>query len=108
MAKRKQRTFTPEFKAEVVLEALSGESSQAEGCHRRNLSNEQLSNRMLCHAASLISMGRSAVVVIFSGFIENSIPKPTSTCQSLTRCKHYIVIFLCIITVGNYFVITGI
>ena len=28
MAKR--RRFTPEFKAEVVLEALSGESSQAE------------------------------------------------------------------------------
>ena len=28
MAKRKRRRFTPEFKAEVVLEALSGESSQ--------------------------------------------------------------------------------
>lgn len=28
MAKR--RNFTPEFKAEVVLEALSGESSQTE------------------------------------------------------------------------------
>ena len=30
MAKRKRRTFTPEFKTEVVLEALQGESSQAE------------------------------------------------------------------------------
>ena len=30
MAKRKRRNFTPEFKAEVVLEALSGGSSQAE------------------------------------------------------------------------------
>jgi len=30
MAKRKRRTFTPEFKTEVVLEALCGESSQAE------------------------------------------------------------------------------
>ena len=30
MAKR--RNFTPEFKAEVVLEALTGESSQAEVC----------------------------------------------------------------------------
>ena len=29
MAKRKRRTFTPEFKTEVVLEALTGESSQA-------------------------------------------------------------------------------
>ena len=30
MAKRKRRNFTPEFKAEIVLEALSGENSQAE------------------------------------------------------------------------------
>ncbi len=30
MAKRKRRNFTPEFKASVVLEALSGESSQTE------------------------------------------------------------------------------
>ena len=43
MAKRKRRTFTPEFKAEVVLEALSGDSSQAEVCRRHNLSDEQLS-----------------------------------------------------------------
>ena len=43
MAKRKRRNFTPEFKAEVVLEALSGESSQAEVCRRHNLSDEQLS-----------------------------------------------------------------
>ena len=42
MAKRKRRNFTPEFKAEVVLEALSGESSQAEVCRRHNLSDEQL------------------------------------------------------------------
>ena len=32
MAKRKRRNFTPEFKGQVVLEALSGESSQAELC----------------------------------------------------------------------------
>ena len=41
--KRKRRNFTPEFKAKVVLEALSGESSQAELCRRHNLSDEQLS-----------------------------------------------------------------
>ena len=41
MAKR--RTFTPEFKAEVVLEALRGESPQVELCRRHNLSEEQLS-----------------------------------------------------------------
>ena len=43
MAKRKRRTFTPEYKAEVVLEALSGETSQAELCRRHNLSEDQLS-----------------------------------------------------------------
>ena len=36
MAKRKRRRFTPEFKTEVVLEALTGESSQAELCRRHN------------------------------------------------------------------------
>ncbi len=41
MAKR--RRFTAELKAEVVLEALSGESSQAELCRRQNLSEDQLS-----------------------------------------------------------------
>ncbi|MDE0011017.1 MAG: transposase [Candidatus Poribacteria bacterium] len=43
MAKRKRRNFTPEFKAEVVLEALRGETSQAELCRRHNLSEQQLS-----------------------------------------------------------------
>ena len=41
MAKR--RNFTPEFKAEVVLEALRGETSQAELCRRYNLSEQQFS-----------------------------------------------------------------
>ena len=43
MAKRKRRTFTPEFKTEVVLEALTGDSSQAELCRCHNLSEDQLS-----------------------------------------------------------------
>ena len=43
MAKRKRRNFTPEFKAKVVLEALRGETSQAELCRRHNLSEEQVS-----------------------------------------------------------------
>ena len=41
MAKR--RRFTAKFKAEVVLEALHGESSQAELCRRHNLSENQVS-----------------------------------------------------------------
>ena len=56
MAKRKRKTFTPEFKAQVVLEALSGETSQAELCRRHNLSEEQLSTwkrQLLENAASL-------------------------------------------------------
>ena len=40
--KRKRRSFTPEFKAEAVLEVLRGESSQAELCRRHNLSEDQL------------------------------------------------------------------
>ena len=41
MAKR--RRFTAQFKAEVVLEALTGSSSQAELCRRHHLSDDQLS-----------------------------------------------------------------
>ena len=56
MAKRKRRTFTPEFKAKVVLEALRGEISQAELCRRHNLSEDQLSTwkrQLLENAVSL-------------------------------------------------------
>ena len=58
MAKRKRRTFTPEFKAEVVLEALRGESAQAEVCRRHNLTEEQVSKwkqQFLENAASLFA-----------------------------------------------------
>ena len=41
MAKRGK--FTAKFRAEVVLEALSGESSQAELCRRHNLSENEVS-----------------------------------------------------------------
>ena len=54
MAKR--RTFTPEFKAELVFEVISGASSQAEVCRRRNLTETQLSQgkrQMLENAPSL-------------------------------------------------------
>ena len=55
MAKR--RRFTPEFKeTEVVIEALSGQSSQAELCRRHNLSEEQLSKwkRQLLENAAVL------------------------------------------------------
>ena len=54
MAKR--RRFTPQFKAEVVIEALMGQSSQAELCRRYNFSDEQLSkwkHQLLDNAAIL-------------------------------------------------------
>ena len=60
MAKRKRRTFTPEFKAEVVLEALRGETSQAELCRRHNLSEDQLSKwkqQFLENAVTLFESG---------------------------------------------------
>ncbi len=56
MAKR--RRFTPEFKAEVVLEVLSGATSQAEVCRRHNLNENQLSQwkrQLLENAASLFA-----------------------------------------------------
>ncbi len=58
MAKRKQKTFTPEFKGKVVLEALRGETSEAELCQRHNISEEQLSTwkqQLLENAASLFA-----------------------------------------------------
>ena len=54
MAKR--RRFTPQFKAEIVIEALSGQSSQAELCRRHHLSAEQLSkwkHQLLDNASTL-------------------------------------------------------
>ena len=60
MAKRKRRTFTPEFKAEVVLEVLRGESSQVEVCRRHNLSEDQVSEwkqQFLENAATLFESG---------------------------------------------------
>ena len=54
MAKR--RKFTPQFKAEIVIEVLSGQSSQAEHCRRHNLSQEQLSkwkHQLLDNAVTL-------------------------------------------------------
>ena len=54
MAKRKR--FTPEFKAEVVLEVLSGATSQAEVCRRHDLNENQLSQwkRQLLENASTL------------------------------------------------------
>ena len=60
MAKRKRRSFTPEFKAEVVLEALRGETSQAELCRRHNLSEDQVSKwkqQFLENAVTLFESG---------------------------------------------------
>ena len=56
MAKR--RKFTPEFKAELVFEVLSGHSSQAEVCRRHNLNENQLSQwkrQLLENAPSLFA-----------------------------------------------------
>ena len=54
--KRKRKRFTPEFKAEVVLEALNVETSQAELCRRHNITAAQLSQwkrQFIENAASL-------------------------------------------------------
>ena len=54
--KPKRRTFTPEVKAKVILEALNVETSQAEVCRRHNITAKQLSQwkqQFLENAASL-------------------------------------------------------
>ena len=54
MAKR--RRFTPQFKAEVVIEALTGQGSQAELCRKHNISQDQLSkwkHQLIDNAATL-------------------------------------------------------
>lgn len=59
--KRKRKRFTSEFKAEVVIEALSGESSEAELCRRHNITEEQLSQwkrQLLENAATLFESNR--------------------------------------------------
>ena len=38
MARRTRRTFTPEFKAKVVLDVLTGTASQAEVCRKHQIS----------------------------------------------------------------------
>jgi transposase-like protein len=38
MSRRTRRTFTPEFKAKVVLDVLTGTASQAEVCRKHQLS----------------------------------------------------------------------
>lgn len=38
MPRRMRRSFTPDFKAQVVLELISGQSSPAELCRRHQLS----------------------------------------------------------------------
>ena len=58
MAKR--RRFTAKFKAEVVREALMGDSSQAELCRRHNLSENQVSTwkrQYLEHAETFFESG---------------------------------------------------
>ena len=38
MSRRPRRTFTPEFKAKVVLDVLTGTAAQAEVCRRHQIS----------------------------------------------------------------------
>ena len=44
MSKRKRRSFSAEFKAELVLSVLMGEKSQAEVCREHQLSAQQFGN----------------------------------------------------------------
>ena len=67
MAKR--RRFTPQFKAEVVIEALMGQSSQAELCRKHNLGQDQLKwkHQLVDNAASLFET--STLTIITNGLL---------------------------------------
>jgi transposase-like protein len=59
----KHRTFTPEFKAERVIEVLSGQSSPAEVCRAHQLSPQQLSTwkaEFVAHAPMIFRRGTDA------------------------------------------------
>ncbi len=44
MSRRKRRTFSAEFKTELILSVLTGEKSQAEICREHQLSAQQFGN----------------------------------------------------------------
>jgi transposase-like protein len=44
MPRGRRRSFAPEFKAQVVLELLSGAASQADLCRKHNLKPQLLAN----------------------------------------------------------------
>ena len=57
----KGKRFTPEFKAKIVIEALSGRSSEAELCRRHNITEKQLSQwkrQFVENVASLFESNR--------------------------------------------------
>ena len=59
--KRKREGFTPEFKAKIVIAALSSESSEAELCRRHNITEAQLSQwkrQLLENAETLFESSR--------------------------------------------------
>ncbi len=88
MAKR--RRFTPEFKAEVVIEALCGESSQAELCRKHNLSDVQLSKwkrQLLENAASSLNLLINRPMRLNSGslpWLKNE--ALSKLCEPIIRC----------------------
>ena len=52
-----KRKFTPEFKAEVVLEVLSGATSQAEVCKHRETTSQKVPDNLktICGKSTLSS-----------------------------------------------------
>ena len=60
---RQRRNFSPEFKAQVVLEVLNGTKSAAEICREHNLKPDLLShwkNQFLANASKVFENGNAA------------------------------------------------
>jgi len=54
----KRRNFTPEFKAQIVLQLISGEKTNAEVCREHRVSAQQLGNwkqQFLANASSVFA-----------------------------------------------------
>ena len=63
MSKKKRRSFSAEFKAEIVLAVLTGEKSQAQICREHQISAQQFSNwkrQFLTNAAQAFEKSAAA------------------------------------------------
>jgi transposase-like protein len=94
MARRSRRTFTPELRAKVVLDVLTGAASRAEACRKRQISPSLLA---LWKATPLEDLGLLEArseggypvdeeLSVLSGVLNiDNVPEPISTVNNPAR-----------------------